>query len=68
MCLLIVFVFGIVFACRIPGLRKMPPPANVDVGLFEQWRVLELRSIYMFLAATWGLTALLTARSRLAPG
>lgn len=61
MCLFVVFLFGIIFACRIPGLLKMLPPEGVLPEFFEEWRRLELRSIYFFIGATWGAAALLTA-------
>ncbi len=54
---LILLIVGIVYAVKRPRYVRLVPQdyPEVDPARFEEWRGLELRSIDIFLWATWGL-------------
>jgi hypothetical protein len=54
MCQIILLVFGIIYAFRIPKILKAQPGPLDNPEIFWSWRAKELMSIYVFLAATWG--------------
>ena len=57
---LILLIMGIVYAVRRPKLKALAVSDYPDVTSeqFGEWRELELKSIDMFLWATWGLLLL----------
>lgn len=50
-------ILGIIYAVRIPKLRRLSPEKfpQVPAEAVTKYRQLELTSIYIFLAVTWGL-------------
>jgi hypothetical protein len=54
MCQIILLIFGIIYAFRIPKVLKSEAPPNVDPNVFATWRAKELGSMYWFIGATWG--------------
>ena len=53
---IILLIVGVVYAFRRPKISKLKPEQfpNVPHEVFDQWKRLELRSIDIFLWATWG--------------
>jgi len=57
---IILLVIAILYATRIPSIRRdtwEAYPAQ-NPALFDQWRRKELQTIYILIAATWGLMIL----------
>jgi len=56
----ILLVVGIIYAIRRPKLKRLAPTdfPQVPADQFLEWRRLELKSINVFLWATWGLFSL----------
>jgi hypothetical protein len=57
----ILLVLGIIYAVRIPKLYRLSPERfpQVPAEAVVKYRRLELTSIYIFLAVTWGLGLIL---------
>lgn len=54
---IILLIFGIVYAFRRPKIKKLMASQfpQVPPEIFAEWQALELKSIKIFLWATWGL-------------
>ena len=52
----ILIILGIIYAVRIPKLHRLSPESfpQVPAEAVTKYRNLELTSIYIFLAVTWG--------------
>jgi MFS family permease len=53
----ILIILGIIYAARVPKLYRLSPEnfPHVPAEAITKYRNLELTSIYIFLATTWGL-------------
>ena len=53
----VLIILGIIYAVRIPKLYRLSPESfpQVSAEAVTKYRNLELTSIYIFLAVTWGL-------------
>lgn len=52
---LILLIVGIVYAVRVPRLRRLSSEAHpgVDAAIFQQWKTAELKGIMVFIVTTW---------------